>query len=80
MSKIFTVVDADGTVLARMTREVADRMAPGFLPATGNRLVHPALVAASRAAQLAVNAQAAEDFWADVAAMSEPAGIRSSLA
>lgn len=50
LSEQVTVIDHDGTVLARMTPDVAERHAKGFIPATGNRLLHPALAEAKREA------------------------------
>lgn len=66
----FTIIDADGTTLG-FTQDAGARCVAGFVPADGDRLLHPAF-----AEQVAREARTV-GFWESVASMDEPEGIRS---
>jgi hypothetical protein len=62
--------DSDGSPLAWVTRDTAERWSPGCVETKDGRLLHKDSVEAARNARNT-------DFWASVEAMEEPEGIRS---
>lgn len=72
----YTIIDADGSTLG-FTEYPHARFVSGFLPADGDRLVHPAFAKAMDEARSVATHEASTRVLALCADMDEPEGIRS---